>query len=434
MQFAETQQSLPQTYRGGIGFQFAPSQTLQFNIDTDVAFMKDQELRYYAGGEAIISDLLALRGGYKLHDWEATRWSAGFGLRIPMEWLGHSRMELAYAYSPIDDFDTNAHRFSLVFDFGVLTPETAKLYDEKRLTRLIYEEKKIEQMNEQMREELDAAKKARLAAEKAQVEAEESQKRTRELEEIMKQRLDDIQGIAATSKGKIEITPVTETEIQVSMRINFDFDSAVIRSEESETIGKVGQILNTYPESRFHIEGHTDWIGADEYNIRLSERRVKSVMSFLSTQETVAAERFFMPVGYGESRPVDTNETKEGRFRNRRVDFILYTQDAIPPVPEGTAIREIVAVDDYTVQIICNGTVSFKDYKLNQPTRLVIDFPNTFLLFDQKKFEFNNAGPFTAARAGFHSREAFSRIVLDLKEDVPYSIDFYDNIIQIQAQ
>ena len=267
--------------------------------------------------------------------------------------------------------------------------------------------KKIEQMNEQMREELDAAKRARLAAEKAQVEAEESQKRTRELEEVMKQRLDEIQGIAATSEGKIEVTPVTETEIQVSMRINFDFDSAVIRPEEIETIEKVAQILNTYPESRFHIEGHTDWVGTDEYNIRLSERRVKSVMSFLSTQETVAPERFFMPVGYGESRPVDTNETKEGRFRNRRVDFVLYTQDAIPPIPEGTAIREIVAVDDYTVQIICNGIVSYKDYKLVEPARIVIDFPNTFLLFDQKKFEFNNTGPFSAARTGFHSREAF---------------------------
>lgn len=434
LEFISQKETLPETYRGGLAVTIPNFKPLEFNLTTDISYITGQDLRYYSGGEMIIGEIFAIRGGYRFQDWEPYQWSAGFGLLIPMEWLAGSETHLDYAYAPLNDFDASAHRFSLVFSFGALrTRDQAHLYDEKRLVRLIYEEQKLDRMNERMKQELDAAEKARKAAEQAQKAAEDAERRTRELEEELKRRLEQIQEIAKTSKGKIEVEPLSKEKIQVRMRINFDFDSAEIREKERGTMSKVAQILNTYPESQVHISGHTDYIGTEEYNIRLSERRIRSVISYLTRKETVEFERFFMPVGYGEMQPIASNATEEGRFLNRRVDFIIYTQDGRPEMPEGSAIQDVVAVDDSTVHIICNGTVTFSHHYLDESPRIVIDLPNIFLLFDKQSFEFNR-GPLVRARAAFHADERYSRIVIDLIQDLNYRIELIDNFIKVQIR
>lgn len=431
-EFISKKETLPETYRGGLALRIPDGELLDIHLATDIAYTIGQSMRYYSGAEVILANLFAIRGGYKFHDWEASRWSTGFGLLIPMDWLAGSETRLDYAYSPLADFDASAHRFSLVFSFGALRrKQMAELYDERRLTRLIYEEKKIERMNEKLKQELEAVEKARKAAEEAQRAAEEAEKRTRDLENELKKRLEQILEIAKTSQGKIEVVPKDETKIQVTMRINFDFDSAVIRTEEFETMQKVAKILNTYPESKVFIAGHTDYIGTEEYNIRLSERRVRSVIAFLTERESVSYDRFYMPIGYGEMKPIASNATDAGRFRNRRVDFMLYTQGAKPEMPEGSAIRDIVAIGDSTVHIICNGKVNFTHHYLSNPERLVIDFPNIFLLFDLKVFELNR-GPFISARVAFHPDERYSRVVIDVRYPIQYSIESIENYVKIR--
>lgn len=434
LEFLSKKENLPETYRGGLAVQIPYRKLFDFNLTTDIAFTAGQKFRYYSGTEIVISNLFSIRGGYKFHEWEASRWSAGFGLLIPMDWLAGSRTRLDYAYSPLDAFDASAHRFSLVFSFGALKRgQSAQLYDEQRLVRLIYEEQKIEKMNEKFKQELDAVEKARKAAEEAQRAAENSERRTRQLEEELKRRLAQIQEIAQESQGKIEVVPKSKEKIQVTMRINFDFDSAVIREEEQGTLNQVAQILNTYPDSKVHISGHTDYIGTEEYNIRLSERRVRSVTTHLTKNETVTSMRFYMPIGYGEMRPITNNLTEADRFRNRRVDFMLYTQGAKPEMPEGSAIRDVVVVNDSTVNIICNGKAEFTHHVLEYPDRIVIDFPNIFLLFDLHTFRFNQ-GPFKVARVAFHPEERYSRIVLDLTRPVQYTIQVVENLLKVQLQ
>ena len=66
------------------------------------------------------------------------------------------------------------------------------------------------------------------------------------------------------------------------------------------------------------LEGHTDSVGSDKYNMSLSDRRAKAVKAKLVADYGIPAERV-SAVGYGESRPIDTNDTDEGRARNRRV-------------------------------------------------------------------------------------------------------------------
>jgi OOP family OmpA-OmpF porin len=73
---------------------------------------------------------------------------------------------------------------------------------------------------------------------------------------------------------------------------------------------------------RIEVQGHTCWLGSDEYNLNLSDRRANSVMKYMITDQKIAAERL-VAKGYGESSPAVSNETREGRERNRRVDFVI---------------------------------------------------------------------------------------------------------------
>ncbi|MBN1542565.1 PorV/PorQ family protein [candidate division KSB1 bacterium] len=417
VQFDDLESSLPETYRFGTAFRLPLGQDMRVHVNADAAWPRHEKLRYYTGAEMVIGDLLALRGGYKIHDLEASRWAVGFGLYIPMEWLANSQTRLDYAYAPLDAFEEISHRFSMVFTFGVL----------QRVLSLNYQDREqFDAMNLQLRQELEAAEKARLAAQQAE-------ERTRQLEEEIERRLARVKQIAAESQGKIEVEPQEENRILVSMRINFDFDKADIRREEFPTMSRVGQILNTYPEAMVHISGHTDSIGTSAYNINLSQRRIDSVMVFLAKKESVANDRFYMPVGYGELRPVADNGTTEGRFRNRRVEFLLYTMDSTPEIPEGSAIKTITIVDDRTIQIVCNGTVDFKTSTLSNPDRLLIDFEKIFLLTDKTTWEINR-GPFIRARVGYHPDKQFSRTVFDLKQPARIDVTGEGNIITVKAR
>ncbi|HXV14160.1 MAG TPA: OmpA family protein [Candidatus Krumholzibacteria bacterium] len=106
--------------------------------------------------------------------------------------------------------------------------------------------------------------------------------------------------------------------------ILFDFDKATLRRDVEFNLVKIATILNQFGEMKILIEGHTDAIGTDEYNLGLSKRRAQAVHDFLVSQD-VAATRLSWD-GYGESRPVADNTTDEGRQKNRRVDLVI--QDA----------------------------------------------------------------------------------------------------------
>ena len=79
------------------------------------------------------------------------------------------------------------------------------------------------------------------------------------------------------------------------------------------------ELLNDIPTLVIEIGGHTDALGSDEYNRSLSDDRANAVRTYL-LEHGIAEERV-TAVGYGESVPVDTNETEEGRAQNRRVEF-----------------------------------------------------------------------------------------------------------------
>ncbi|MBN1154924.1 PorV/PorQ family protein [candidate division KSB1 bacterium] len=412
LKFVAQEEPLPEMYRAGIGTHIPLGEYILWNTDFDLGYMPDQNLRYYCGTEFIINELFMIRGGYKIHDAEANRWAVGLGLMIPMSWLAASETRFDYSYSPVSAFDQDVHRFSLLFRFGSRFP----------LPRTnIPGEQALNELNMRLQQEIAAAEKARIAAE-------ESELRTRALEDTLRARLERIKRIASESGGKIVVEEAGDIppgeisdKILVTMRINFDFDKANIRPPEFETMRRVGDILNTYPESQVFISGHTDAIGTDEYNIRLSKTRVDSVMRYLTQKEQVLLDRFFNPIGYGELKPVADNDTPEGRFLNRRVDFLIYTMDQKPDIPEGSAITHVENINDSTIHIVGNGVLNFNHRLMDDPYRLVIDLPKTFLLTPQRNFDLFNP-PFIRARLGYHPDNLFSRVVFDLYGPVEYDI------------
>jgi len=103
--------------------------------------------------------------------------------------------------------------------------------------------------------------------------------------------------------------------------ILFDFDKATLRREVEFNLVKIATILNQFPEMKIHIEGHTDDVGSDEYNLGLSQKRAQAVFDFMASQDV--DENRMTSEGYGETRPVADNESEQGRQQNRRVDLVI---------------------------------------------------------------------------------------------------------------
>lgn len=101
--------------------------------------------------------------------------------------------------------------------------------------------------------------------------------------------------------------------------IFFEFDKSTLLQQSYFELMRLTSLLETYPKMRIEIRGHTDAKGADSYNLRLSENRAKAVADYLISKG-VDAKRIRYK-GYGKSQPIDSNDTEEGRAKNRRVEF-----------------------------------------------------------------------------------------------------------------
>ena len=101
----------------------------------------------------------------------------------------------------------------------------------------------------------------------------------------------------------------------------FDFNKYTLKPGAREKMAKVAGILLAYPGLRLQLEGHTDSVGSDEYNLRLSQARADAVRVFLVEQGVSPAN--ITSVGLGKSDPVASNDTAEGRQQNRRVDLVV---------------------------------------------------------------------------------------------------------------
>jgi OOP family OmpA-OmpF porin len=101
--------------------------------------------------------------------------------------------------------------------------------------------------------------------------------------------------------------------------VNFDFNKATLRPESTAVLQKAAATLQALPKLKLEVQGHTDSVGDDAYNARLSNQRAEAVRAWLAGHG-VAADRLSSK-GYGKSTPIASNDSDEGRARNRRVDL-----------------------------------------------------------------------------------------------------------------
>ena len=104
--------------------------------------------------------------------------------------------------------------------------------------------------------------------------------------------------------------------------LSFDSGASQIKPSNFDLLGKVEKAIDVFPRSELIIEGHTDSHGGDELNQKLSQERAESVKQYMVNAMRIPTYRL-IATGFGETRPVASNETASGRARNRRIDIVI---------------------------------------------------------------------------------------------------------------
>jgi len=107
----------------------------------------------------------------------------------------------------------------------------------------------------------------------------------------------------------------------------FETESDVLNTSARQNLNALAENLGKHPNTDLLIVGHTDSRGTDSFNLSLSERRAAAVLNYLASQGVNRAR--LRPAGRGESEPLATNETEDGRQQNRRVEVAIYANEAL---------------------------------------------------------------------------------------------------------
>jgi outer membrane protein OmpA-like peptidoglycan-associated protein len=162
----------------------------------------------------------------------------------------------------------------------------------------------------------EEARQARLQALQAQTTAAVAEQEKHTLRERLREQLNIILETRETARGLIMNVP----------DVLFRTASATLTPVAREKLARVGGILGAHPDLRIVVEGHTDDVGDDQYNQELSEKRAQSVFVYLVLQKIPLTA--VDTAGFGETRPVASNDTPEGRRQNRRIEVVV-TGDSI---------------------------------------------------------------------------------------------------------
>jgi OOP family OmpA-OmpF porin len=128
---------------------------------------------------------------------------------------------------------------------------------------------------------------------------------------------EDVEEVKEVKKVKEPVKIVPE---KIVLRgVQFDSNSANIKAASIPVLNKNVELLRQHPELRIVVEAHTDSMGTDDYNLKLSQKRAEAIYNYFTSQG-ISADRM-ETAGYGETRPIADNATAEGRALNRRVEI-----------------------------------------------------------------------------------------------------------------
>lgn len=189
----------------------------------------------------------------------------------------------------------------------------------------------------------------------------------------------DIDDVCPKLRGTSEHLgcPKEDTREEISERIfllaksiYFKTNSSEIKDDSYDALSEIAQIMVEYPNTQFQIDGHTDDRAEADYNLKLSEKRAKSVLNHL-TNKGVNASRLYSK-GYGEEKPTHSNDTEEGRKLNRRVEINFIN-------PQSNKGQQI-----YDEDVEVNKFVEVIQPQLDRPTKKDSDKDGVEDTFDQE--------------------------------------------------
>jgi outer membrane protein OmpA-like peptidoglycan-associated protein len=163
----------------------------------------------------------------------------------------------------------------------------------------------------QQRAAQSEAERARLAADEANRLRLQSEQEKAALKEQLRQQLNMILETRSTARGLI---------VQMN-DVLFDTAKYTLRPAAREKLAKIAGILLAHPSLKLEVEGHTDSVGGEDYNQRLSEQRAATVRDYL-VQNGIAMNNV-SAIGFGKTRPIASNDTSAGRQQNRRVELVV---------------------------------------------------------------------------------------------------------------
>lgn len=155
-----------------------------------------------------------------------------------------------------------------------------------------------------------------------------------EIDVTYQEKLDPIAGLPTADECEADIR-----EVLNSGQIAFEPGSATIDAATLDTMDRIAELLKTCGDIRLEIQGHTDSQGREEMNLALSQSRAQSILNELRARRVLTSS--FSAKGYGESRPIQDNDTEDGREANRRIEFRLIRP--APTVDEGETTLESIA-------------------------------------------------------------------------------------------
>ncbi len=307
----------------GLGANLFATETKTFSLglfaDANIPLKADPF--FNVGAEGWLFDMIALRAGYKIGN-DVIGYGSEGGLTFGVGFKFSDLISFDYAYNDLKDFG-KAHRFATTFTFAPPKPKEIPLIDSDGDG--IYDDD--DQCKDQP-EDVDNWQDADGCPDPDNdgdgiLDVDD---KCPIIPEIYNEYMDD-DGCPDVAPLKEEVTkrpPGAEEPTVLLPTVYFDFDSYRIRPDAAATLDEVARILlERYPGKSVVVAAHTDALGSDEYNMELSRKRANSVIDYLAKKGV--PKTLLTPVGYGETKPVASNDTEEGRQKNRRVEFIINT-------------------------------------------------------------------------------------------------------------
>ena len=119
-----------------------------------------------------------------------------------------------------------------------------------------------------------------------------------------------------------DVVKAKQEDVSIGLNVEFDFNKSFIKEEYHNDIKKVADFMKEHPDTKIVIKGHTDSIGKKSYNMRLSRARAKSLRQYLINKFGIDGSRI-ATIGYGPNKPIASNDTEEGRQKNRSAEAVI---------------------------------------------------------------------------------------------------------------